>query len=267
MKGKLIGRGYTAEVYEWGEKEVIKLFYTSFPEVAIEREYHISNTIKELGLPAPAASDLIEIDGRKGIIYTRIIGTSMLGTIMKNPFKLKKYMVQMAEIHYNMHQIRGLDLPNYKESLEWNIVHAEVLTDEQKNTMIELLQKLPEGDALCHGDYHPGNIITNGTDTYILDWMTASSGVPAADVARTLLLLKDATLPEEIPGFVKRIIQIQRNNMAKKYWREYQKLSGLHIEDVSSWRTVLAAARLMESLPVIEKKLLLNIVNDAMAKA
>jgi len=264
MKGNIIGKGYTAEVYEWGDKEVVKLFYKDFPKVIIEREFNISKTIKERGLPIPGVRRIIEFEGRSGIIYTKISGKALMEKIMKHPFRSKQYITQMTELQYQMHQCKSLDIPKLKESLEWNIRQTEYLSEKQKLSMLTLLGKLPEGDCLCHGDYHPGNIISDGTNTYILDWMTASSGVPAADVARTSLLLKDATLPEEIPGIIKAVIQFQRNNMTKKYIKEYLRLSGLKKEEIFCWRPVIAAARLMEKIPLVERRFLIDIVNKAM---
>jgi Predicted aminoglycoside phosphotransferase len=263
MKGKLIGKGYTAEVYEWNDKEVLKLFYPDLPDMIIEREYNTSKEIGDLGLPIPKVDKLIDFEGRRGIIYDKVTGVALLEKLLKEPFKLKNYIIHMTNLQYNIHQYKNLNLPRYKEGLEWNIRHAQYLSDEQKFALLNLLEKLPEGDCLCHGDYHPGNLIVNGEDTYILDWMTAAAGVPAADVARTLLLLKDVTLPDEIPGIIRFLIQIQRKKMAKIYLKEYMRLSGLTKDEINIWRPVIAGARMMERIPVAERKYLIKIVNQA----
>ena len=262
MKGKLIGRGYTAEVYEWNDKEVLKLFYPHLPDLIIDREYNTSKTIGDIGLPIPKVDKLIEFEGRKGIIYDKVTGVALLEKILKEPFKLKKNIIQMTKLQYQIHQCKNLNLPKYKEGLEWNIRHTELLPEEQKFALLNILELLPEGDCLCHGDYHPGNLIINGEETFILDWMTAAAGVPEADVARTLLLLKDAAIPGKIPGIVKVLIQMQRKKMAKIYLKEYMKLSGLTKEEINRWRPVIAGARLVERVPLTERKLLINIVNE-----
>jgi len=43
------------------------------------------------------------------------------------------------------------------------------------------LRELPDGEALCHGDFHPRNVIVDGDELTIIDWVDASSGPPAAD--------------------------------------------------------------------------------------
>lgn len=260
MKGQLIGGGNTAEVYNWGANEILKLFCKEFPMSAIEREYQASKIIGNQGLSVPKVSQMIELEGRSGIIYEKVVGVSLLNLIMKKPLTSKKYLKQLAELQYQMHQCKKLELPNYKELLEWNIRHTKHLSETQKLAVLNQLEQLPEGEALCHGDFHPGNIMVKDNKLYILDWMTASVGAPAADVARTIILLKDSALPENMPRVIKYIIQTLRKGFSKAYLKQYLKLSGLSKEDIDRWRTVLAAARLMEWIPEAEKKYLLNVI-------
>jgi aminoglycoside phosphotransferase (APT) family kinase protein len=182
---------------------------------------------------------------------------------MKHPLSSGHYAKQLATLHYGIHQCRGLELPKYKESLEWNIRHTDYLTEDQKLAVLNLLEELSEGDSLCHGDFHPGNIMKDGDDVYILDWMTAAVGSPAADVARTVLLLKDSALPGHIPQPVKFLIGCMRKSMAAAYLKQYLKLSGLQKEEVGSWRTVIIAARLREWIPESEKKAMLKEIEIA----
>lgn len=173
--------------------------------------------------------------------------------IMKHPFSSNRYAKQLAALHYDIHKCRGLELPKYKESLEWNIRHTDCLTEDQKLAVLNLLEALSEGDSLCHGDFHPGNIMEDGDSVNILDWMTAAVGSPAADVARTVLLLKDSSLPGQMPKPVKLLIGCMRKSMAATYLKQYLKLSGLQKEEIESWRPVIIAARLREWIPESEK--------------
>lgn len=60
------------------------------------------------------------------------------------------------------------------------------------------LRELPDGEALCHGDFHPRNVIVDGDELTIIDWVDASSGPPAADLARSAIIFlgsRSATSP------------------------------------------------------------------------
>lgn len=258
MKGQLIGEGNTAEVYAWGDREILKLFRKGLSWNIIDREYQISKVVSEQGLPVPKVMQQVELEDRCGIIYERLNGKSLLDLIMKKPFSTNAYVKQLADLQYQVHKSTGLELPKYKETLERNIRETDSLTDAQKKEVLKLLDQLPEGDALCHGDFHPGNIMVDGDNYYILDWMTAAAGNPAADVARTILLLRDAGLPDQMPRLVKLIIGRMRKNMAAAFIKQYLKISGIQIEEINKWRIVIAAARLVEWIPPSEKKALLD---------
>src|SRR3546814_7594415 len=55
---------------------------------------------------------------------------------------------------------------------------------------LPILDALPDGDRLCHGDYHPGNVIETAGGPVVIDWPAVTRGHPDADYARTLLLLR-----------------------------------------------------------------------------
>ena len=120
---------------------------------------------------------------------------------------------------------------------------------------------MPDGDRLCHGDFHPGNILMSSRGPVVIDCADASQGNPHADVARTLLILQTAE-PDWIEDVeerktVRRLIQSFPVDVYFKRYREFQSLSQ---EQLDAWRLPLAAARLSEGLRPIEEKRLLSIV-------
>ena len=48
-----------------------------------------------------------------------------------------------------------------------------------------MIDKLADGDTLCHGDFHPGNILLSGDGAFIIDFMNVCCGNYLYDVART----------------------------------------------------------------------------------
>lgn len=53
------------------------------------------------------------------------------------------------------------NVPNYKDFLRNQIQKASLTLDKQQE-VLHMLNKLPDGNTLCHGDFHPGNIIISG---------------------------------------------------------------------------------------------------------
>ena len=82
--GQPFAVGRTAEVYAWEDNTILKLYHAWCPPDWVEREVHIARAVYQSGIPAPAVGEIIEIDGRHGIIYERVNGSSMLDAINKN---------------------------------------------------------------------------------------------------------------------------------------------------------------------------------------
>ncbi len=64
-----------------------------------------------------------------------------------------------------------------------------------RQSVLTLLQTLPDTNQLCHNDFHPANILMDDQGPVIIDWMDAARADPLADVARTLILVQFAGLP------------------------------------------------------------------------
>ena len=75
--GKPIALGRTAEIYAWEEGQVLKLFHDWLSANRVEYEAQISRAVHTSGLPVPAVGEVVEINGRLGLIYERVVGPSM----------------------------------------------------------------------------------------------------------------------------------------------------------------------------------------------
>jgi aminoglycoside phosphotransferase (APT) family kinase protein len=61
--------------------------------------------------------------------------------------------------------------------------------------VLEGLERLPQGAALCHFDFHPDQVLMTQRGPVVIDWMTAFRGHPLADVARSCVLLSFGQAP------------------------------------------------------------------------
>jgi len=109
---------------------------------------------------------------------------------------------------------------------------APVLSADQRRRLLSRLEALPDGDRLCHGDFHPWNILGSPSSALVIDWLDATQGSPAADACRAFLLLSPAAASTALP-----------------YLDAYLSRSGLALEEVTSWLPALAGARLSEGCP------------------
>lgn len=254
--GSLVGAGRTAEVYAWDERHVLKLFHTFMPIESVAAEARFAHVVTAAGLPTPAAGDsLIEVNGRHGIIYERVDGPTMLASLVDDPQAQDALAVQFGQLHAQMHGCACSELPAQRAVLERAITYAPTLPERLRSRVLQRLARLPGGAAICHGDFHPDNIVMTAQGPVIIDWMTATCGDPAADVARTTLLFRTADAPESNPVRAAALEQV-RHRFYATYRRAYEEQVPLAATEVEAWLPVVAAARLAEHIAGEEQRLL-----------
>jgi aminoglycoside phosphotransferase (APT) family kinase protein len=148
-----------------------------------------------------------------------------------------------------MHATDGAGLPDQHDGFRAAFDRAGSALPPEARTVAEAtLDALPRGTSVCHGDFHPGNVVMSERGPVVIDWLTASRGNPVADVARTLLLATDAALPRYMGKVQVAMIQAARRRFGNVYLRRYQELRPIRVEELASWRLPLLAARLGEDI-------------------
>lgn len=254
-KGPLVGNGRTAEVFAWGEDQILKLYRPEMPRDWVGYEAKIGRLVSEAGLAAPAVVEVVEVEGRLGIVYERIAGPSMLDALARQPWTLSRRARQFAELQAAMHACRRQELPAQRAGLIRAIEHAPALPEAPRQRALAALARLPDGDAFCHGDYHPGNVIVSPHGPIVIDWTTASRGNPIADVARTVLMFRMAAVPPHMPAGQRLLIQFLRARFLAAYLRAYRGRRACPDAELEAWIPVLAAARLNERIAPEEEAL------------
>jgi uncharacterized protein (TIGR02172 family) len=248
IKGPRIGIGRTAEVYAWGDHQILKLYRADMPREWVYHEARIGQIVAEAGVHAPAIGDTVEADGRLGILYERITGPSMLDALAHQPWRLLGLARQFAQVHATMHTCLRPELPSQRQSLSRAVEYAPGLDDGTRQRLLKALDRMPGGESVCHGDYHPGNIILSPRGPVVIDWMTACHGNAVADVARTVLLFRVGLLPEGTPLAQRVMTPLIRRTFLAAYLRAYRTLRSLSEAAIEAWLPILAAARLNEGI-------------------
>jgi aminoglycoside phosphotransferase (APT) family kinase protein len=172
------------------------------------------------------------------------------------PWMLFRAARQFAELHAAMHRCVRPQLPSQRDQMQRFILQAPGLAADSKERVLEALERLPDGNVVCHGDYHPDNILMSSRGPIIIDWMSATRGNPLADVARTSLMFRMASLPPGMSTYRRWLFQAARRLFHAVYLREYFKLQPFSHEEWQAWFLPLAAARLNERIPQEEQRLI-----------
>jgi uncharacterized protein (TIGR02172 family) len=255
--------GRTAEIFAWQEGTILKLYRDWCPSSWVEFEAHIAEVVTRAGLPAPRAFGIVEQNGRRGLVYERLDGDSMLQVMLRQPLKLPWYGRMLADLHLEMHRHSVSDLPEQRGQLKHSITAAKILPDDLRTGALQALDRLPDGDRLCHGDFHPENVLMTARGPVIIDWMTANCGNPWADVARTHLLLTIGQTPARINVLARMLILLGRRAFYGAYLGRYQANAPGGKQQLQAWIPVLAASRLNEEI-ANEMPALLKIVEGGL---
>ncbi len=166
--------------------------------------------------------------------------------------QVEYYARFLAELHGQLHNRVAPELPSQRERLLDRIARAQPLAEDTRRALIELLHGLPDGDRLCHGDFHPGNIIMAERGPVIIDWVDAARGSAAADVARTWVLLMGHAAYPDTPSWVRPLAR----ECCSVHLQRYLELGSTTEAEVTAWLPIIAAARLRENIPEAREWLL-----------
>lgn len=242
-RNELVGRGGTSDVFAWDDGRVLKLFHGGFPRSRIENEFRVSRALHSAGLKVPEAFDVVEAEERVGIIFERIDGISMLRFVERKPWKLFYAARLLAELHAHVHGHQApAELPTQREQIKTWLAAAEDFSEGERIAAETSLAALPDGGILCHGDFHPTNIIFSEHGPVIIDWIGATRGHGYADVARTSVMFQSADLPKESSVLIRLMFWFARRLLHNTYLRRYLQICGGTRNDIEQWRPAQEAA-------------------------
>jgi uncharacterized protein (TIGR02172 family) len=244
---KLVGRGYTADVYAWCPGRVLKLFHPGPDQERAEREFRATRAVHAAGLPAPAAHEIVRVDGRWGLVLERIDGPSLLDYVRDRPCRLAWSVRVLAELHTSIHECPApAGVPTHRERIALRIRDGPHGAAE-KEAALRRLAELPDGSTICHGDFHPGNVLVTRRGPVVIDWGRASAGHPLGDVACTLRLIQTAGLPPWSPTYMHLVLRVTRPLILRRYLATYFRRAGGTRREVYAWLGPLAASSISEN--------------------
>ncbi len=233
---KIIGTGRTAEVYAWEAGKVLKLFIPGYPQSAVEKEFRLGQLLNTLNFPKPKAYEIVSWQNRSGIVYEHITGESLLAWVLRT-MDVEGCATRLAALHPLIMQNQLEGLPSYKEFLRWGVEKATALSQTEREEALQQLKDLPEGNQLCHGDFHPGNILIHEDKSVVLDFMNVCKGPVLYDIARTVFLIQYSQVPEPVPD--PEALKAFQKALADAYLQKLQ----VSRDQLQPYFMVIAAAR------------------------
>lgn len=261
-----IAEGREAEIFAWENGTVLRLMRSPDATQAVEFQAQALEAARAAGVSVPAVRGTATVDGRPGLIMDRIDGLDLLTLVGRKPWKIISVARVTGKLHAGLHEVIAPDhLPNLKEALARRISSSDLVPSEVKEFATSKLADLPDGDRLCHGDYHPGNVMENNGDPVVIDWTGVMRGDPMADFARTAIILRLGDPPPGSPLAIRVLTAVGRSLLVSLYRRSYLRHRPIDETLVRRWEAPVAANRLADNIEP-EREKLLAILHQRMAE-
>ena len=181
------GDGYTSITYFTDDNDaMIKLYKedVSYNELVREKRYSVEAF--KLGVPTPLSGDLIEVDGKKGLIFERIKTKTSIARMLADDYsRLDEFAMEFAAISKRLHSIicDTAVFPNVKDVYKIYVDNFKGITDEEKEKIKRFIDNTDDKDTCLHGDFHFGNVIvTADNQKLFIDMADFAYGDPLFDL-------------------------------------------------------------------------------------
>ena len=244
--GPLVGRGRCADVFAWEDGRVVKLFYKTMSGMA-EREYEATRIAHQNGLSVPAVDDIITLDGRIGIVMERVDGPSMEDYMKTHPGSFFDCARMLAELQAKIHSCDGTGLRPLRNVVEGALERDSDWPEPLRKATLECIRNLPQGNAICHWDFHSGNIIMTEKGPVIIDWSESVLGNAMADVAMTWLLFRVCSIPPWVG--MRKLLKALRGGFYSVFIRNYRHLKPFSEKELTPWKIPVLAVHVTRGIP------------------
>lgn len=226
--------GLTAIVFTSGDT-ALKVYFEEVPKDEIFKEAFILSFIERMGVKTSRVIQLRNLHGHWVLEMSLVKGRIMLIPLIESlaagdTESARRIIQKVAQMQAQVNSIAAGDFSDYKSYAVKLIQGNPSLSATQKGKLITLAATLPDGDRLCHGDYHPANILMEDEgNCTIIDWFDAGAGDPCNDAARTFANMKHkGFFPES------------ELNLPEIYLVAYCEASGVSRDDVLQWLPIQA---------------------------
>jgi aminoglycoside phosphotransferase (APT) family kinase protein len=217
------------------------------------------------GVRVPQVYDVQTVDGRLGVIMERIDGTDLLTEVGRKPWRIYSIASRCGRTHAGLNSVLApLPLTPAVERYRAIVERLEDIPGEMKVVALKRLATLPDGDSLCHLDFHPANVMEQNGKAVVIDWSNAARGPAEVDYARSMLILQLGDPPPGTALTLRILAVVGRRIFRALYSRAYRRILKLDDAQVRAWAVPVAVARLGDGIES-EREALLSHIRSLLA--
>ena len=189
---------------DWRRPLVLRIKPGADQLTEAQREADIQTWAADAGLSVPRVLLVVEPGepfDRPGQVMERALGGTMLEAFSSAPWRARTLLRRLGGLHAELHSTPITGFPDGDDLLDRRLALVRSTAEQLEHTDlrralddVERLAPRLRGwsPAVCHGDFHPLNVLVGDDELHLIDWTDAGVGDPNGDVARTLLLFSVA---------------------------------------------------------------------------
>lgn len=271
--GEYLGSGASSEVYEYENNRVIKLYKAECSATLLRNEFDKMKAAYQCHIPVPRVDEIVEYHGRFGYIMERVPGDTLQRVINREVMQVRDgllserefeekyfhYIKLTAKCLYEIHRNKCNWNMSMRELIHGIIPDAMLLSDADKRKVMDIVDQLPDGTSLCHGDPNANNIMLDGENMRLIDWPNAAVGNPMCDIAEYVWLSNtDNRCYKDIPAELEKFFYKNREEFISVFISEYESLSGMDVSGYEVFLVPLLVVKLNSNRTLEEKRKILN---------
>ncbi|MBR6399646.1 MAG: anti-sigma factor antagonist [Firmicutes bacterium] len=183
---EIIGQGGNGTVYRLDDDKIVKVYRPVVKLEQIEREREFAKTALINGAPCVIAYDVVKCGESYGIVFEMLKSDTLGHAIKNNPDKFEEYVEKYAALAKELH---GAGLQNGVFTNIKTVLHKRVpnlaqwCSEDELKLIDSLIDEMPDGNSIIHGDLHPGNIMIQDGELLLIDMPEVTMGPKIWDIA------------------------------------------------------------------------------------
>ncbi len=184
---EVIGIGGVGTVYRLDDDTIIKVFREGTTMDEVKREITMSKEAFVLGMPTAISFDVVRVGEQFGLVYELLDATTLSACLKQHPERVDEYARKYATLFHQLHAIeipQDSTVPSAAHHEREQVLHIRrYFPQENIDTMLQILDAIPEGNRLLHLDLQSKNAMMQGDELMLIDMGEVGYGHPLLDLA------------------------------------------------------------------------------------
>ena len=235
---------------DWRRPLVVRMLPSPLRAPQAAREAAVQGWCADRGYAAPQVLAVLGPEDGFDLptqVMERASGTTMLDAFTAAPWRARRLVDRLAGLAHRLHALPTDGFPPDPATLVDHRLRLprEAVGRLDRAELAAALERVEQLDGramdgaavVCHGDFHPLNVIVDGDAASVIDWTDAGLGPPEADVARTALLFHVAAIAAT-SAVERAALKVAGPWLSRRYLRTYRAGAALDPDRLRVWEVL-----------------------------